>query len=257
MGSWFFLYISVILTLVIPLSVESITPFPTPLKQIVSGTEPENITCNEGLELIFKSTNNSPACVKPRTVEKLIERGWALPKQTEQEKQISDFDSSKKFVLTKLSEIKQSHNFDIVFDKDLTSKQQEGAILHTYKILHETDGWIGDLTFYFGKPQLLMFPSSDFDKIFRVKFFLSNEYGIMPTSAALQIIKSSLEGLVPEWNMINKDQTSSEWIDSILQSSGDSSGEKTETISSDQQEIKFSYNEKGGFAELVLTQNLT
>jgi len=177
-----------------------------PLKQIAQGISPNEIICKEGLNLIFKSTNNSPACVKPQTVEKLIERGWALPNQTEQEKQSSDFDASKKSVLSDLAEIKQTYNFDIVFDKDLTSRQEEGAIFHTYKIIHETDGWIGDLTFYSGKPYVLMFPSSDFDKIFRVKIFISTESGVSPTSTGLPIIRSSLEGLVPEWNMINKDQ---------------------------------------------------
>jgi len=97
-----------------------------------------------------------------------------------------------------------------------------------------------------------------FLSIFRVKIFISTESGVSPTSAGLPIIKSSLEGLVPEWNMINKDQTISEWIDSVLQSQGDSSGEKTETIRSFQQEIKFAYNEKGlGFVELIITQKIS
>ena len=52
--------------------------FPLSLKhQIKQGIEPMNVICKEGLELIFKSSNNSPACVKPKTAEKLIERGWA------------------------------------------------------------------------------------------------------------------------------------------------------------------------------------
>jgi len=46
-----------------------------PLKQISSGTLPENVTCTEGLKLIFKY-DNSPACVKPSTAQKLLERGW-------------------------------------------------------------------------------------------------------------------------------------------------------------------------------------
>ena len=32
--------------------------------------------CREGLKLIFKSSNDSPACVKPETAGKLVERGW-------------------------------------------------------------------------------------------------------------------------------------------------------------------------------------
>ena len=173
------------------------------------------------------------------------------------QKEEFNFVKSRNEVLFSLSEVRKAHNFDIVFDKDLTSEQKEGAIFHTYKIVHETDGRIGDLTFYFGKPDL--FPSTDFDKIFRVKFFISNEYGVAPTSAALPIIKSSLEELVPEWNMINKDQTSSDWIDDIIQyGQSGSSGEKNETIRSDQQEIKFAYNEEGlGFAELIITQKIS
>jgi len=47
-----------------------------PLKQISSGTLPENVTCKESLVLIFKATDNSPACVKQSTAQKLLERGW-------------------------------------------------------------------------------------------------------------------------------------------------------------------------------------
>lgn len=57
-------------------TVYAIAHFPPPLKQIRTGTAPENVTCTEGLELVFKSTNGSPACVKHNTVKILIERGW-------------------------------------------------------------------------------------------------------------------------------------------------------------------------------------
>ena len=49
----------------------------SPKLQIKSGIKPESISCKENLELIFKSTTGSPACVKPETATKLIERGWA------------------------------------------------------------------------------------------------------------------------------------------------------------------------------------
>ena len=52
-----------------------------PLKQqIASGVIPKEIKCKEGFELVFKITNDMPACVKPLTAEKLIERGWAIDK---------------------------------------------------------------------------------------------------------------------------------------------------------------------------------
>lgn len=62
-------------------TVYAIAYFPPPLKQIRSGTLQENVTCTEGLELVFKSTNGSPACVKSETAEELIERGWANPEK--------------------------------------------------------------------------------------------------------------------------------------------------------------------------------
>ena len=62
------------------IDVNAIAYFPSPLKQISDGVLPENVTCTEGLVIILKSTNNSPACVKPSSVEKLIQRGWAIEK---------------------------------------------------------------------------------------------------------------------------------------------------------------------------------
>ena len=49
----------------------------SPLKQISSGVDPKSVICKEGYELVLKAVDNSPACVKPATAEKLIERGWA------------------------------------------------------------------------------------------------------------------------------------------------------------------------------------
>jgi len=58
----------------------------SPKSQVFCGTLPEKITCNEGSQLIFKSSDNSPMCVTTKTVEKLVERGWAY-KLLESEKQ--------------------------------------------------------------------------------------------------------------------------------------------------------------------------
>jgi hypothetical protein len=48
-----------------------------PLAQFRAGILTKNIVCNEGFQLIFKAEDNSPACVKPATVQILVERGWA------------------------------------------------------------------------------------------------------------------------------------------------------------------------------------
>lgn len=58
--------------------VNAIAYFPPPLKQIQEGTDPSNVTCTEGLELVLKLSNGQPACINPSSVEKLIQRGWAI-----------------------------------------------------------------------------------------------------------------------------------------------------------------------------------
>jgi len=51
----------------------------SPLKQIEAGITIEEIKCKDNLRLILKTGNNSPACVKPETLPKLIKRGWGEP----------------------------------------------------------------------------------------------------------------------------------------------------------------------------------
>ena len=72
----------IILSLILGLSqitlAEAIAYHPPPLKQIHQGTDPGNVTCTEGLELVLKFSNGNPACLKPDSVSKLIERRWAI-----------------------------------------------------------------------------------------------------------------------------------------------------------------------------------
>ena len=48
-----------------------------PLKQLASGVDPRQIQCDLGFLLIIKSEDGTPACVRPDTAQKLVERGWA------------------------------------------------------------------------------------------------------------------------------------------------------------------------------------
>jgi carboxymethylenebutenolidase len=57
---------------------EAIVYFPSPLKQIKDGVNPSQVTCTEGLELVLKQSTGQPSCLKPSSVAKLIERGWAI-----------------------------------------------------------------------------------------------------------------------------------------------------------------------------------
>ena len=45
--------------------------------QFKSGTAAENIQCKDGLQLIIKANDGSPACVKPDTATILVSWGWA------------------------------------------------------------------------------------------------------------------------------------------------------------------------------------
>ncbi len=54
--------------------------FPSPRAQIENDIFAGDVICKEGLELILKSTDFSPACVKPHTAEKLLARGWGIIK---------------------------------------------------------------------------------------------------------------------------------------------------------------------------------
>ena len=49
----------------------------TPLRQVADGIFPQDVQCNKGLQLVFKATDGSPACVSIFTKDKLVQRGWA------------------------------------------------------------------------------------------------------------------------------------------------------------------------------------
>jgi len=50
--------------------------FQSPLKQFKYGISTWDVRCKEGHMLITKATDYSPACVRPLTYDKLVDRGW-------------------------------------------------------------------------------------------------------------------------------------------------------------------------------------
>jgi hypothetical protein len=48
-----------------------------PLWQFKQGTPVQDVKCYPNFHLVLKAEDGSPACVKPDTAQKLIERGWA------------------------------------------------------------------------------------------------------------------------------------------------------------------------------------
>ncbi len=51
----------------------------SPLQQFRSGTPVNQIKCKEGLVLLLHPIIETPACVKPQTEQKLVQRGWYYP----------------------------------------------------------------------------------------------------------------------------------------------------------------------------------
>ena len=48
-----------------------------PLKQIQAGIMAENVSCKQGMSLVFKQSNQMPACVMDSSVDRLRQIGWA------------------------------------------------------------------------------------------------------------------------------------------------------------------------------------
>ncbi|QLH09225.1 hypothetical protein DSQ19_06885 [Candidatus Nitrosotenuis sp. DW1] len=59
------------------LAITKINKVLSPLQQFKSGISIDKIQCKESLQLVIRASDDSPACVKPETKAKLIERGWA------------------------------------------------------------------------------------------------------------------------------------------------------------------------------------
>ena len=70
------LFIPLFAILLIPIISATAISYDSPLKQSTS-VSADMVQCNDGLVLIIKNSDGSPACVKPDTKAVLIERGWA------------------------------------------------------------------------------------------------------------------------------------------------------------------------------------
>jgi hypothetical protein len=47
-----------------------------PLKQIQMGTSAKDVQCNQNFQLVIKSEDGSPACVKDTSIGRLVRQGW-------------------------------------------------------------------------------------------------------------------------------------------------------------------------------------
>ena len=56
----------------------TIQNYDSPIKQVKSGIEPSNVQCKQDFQLVLKVSNGNHACVKTSSIEKLMDRGWAI-----------------------------------------------------------------------------------------------------------------------------------------------------------------------------------
>jgi hypothetical protein len=70
-----------------------------PLQQFKSRTPIEEILCKENLQLMVKTSNGNPACVRQETMQKLIERGWGTKLETTQDSKTSTKSLDKNYTL--------------------------------------------------------------------------------------------------------------------------------------------------------------
>ena len=159
-----------------------------------------------------QSTTHEKTTVDPSTMEKKLEK--------------SDFDIKKDRLLNHLIQLGFSNSFTISFDAD---KSSDGNKFHVYKINHDKDGWIGDLTFYSGSPDSLWHPSK-FNNIFQMTVYLSNENGVSPTTASKPIVKEILKKFDTQLISLGLSETS-KWIENIIISGTvvEENGEREET----------------------------
>ena len=76
----YFLIVSLVISLCVSsvIAVDATEYVPSPYRQLSDGVPPENTVCINDLVLILKSSDSYPACVKSTSVEKLIQRDWAI-----------------------------------------------------------------------------------------------------------------------------------------------------------------------------------
>jgi len=106
----------------------------SPRMQVLQGVLPSDVNCKSGFDLIFKTSNNMPLCVKPETAKRLVERGWTINLQ----------------VIEKSKTMPQSQMFEVipaasgtalnfyVYDDDLNTSPNGVDIISTSGLIEAT-----------------------------------------------------------------------------------------------------------------------
>jgi hypothetical protein len=108
----------------------------SPRMQVLQGILPSDVSCKSGFDLIFKTSNNMPLCVKPETVKRLVERGWANINPQIIEKSKTSLPSSQIFEVIPAAS-GTALNF-YVYDDDLNTSPKGVDIISTSGLIEAT-----------------------------------------------------------------------------------------------------------------------
>jgi len=118
-------------------SSESTDGYMSPRMQVLQGVLPSDVNCKSGFDLIFKTSNNMPFCVKPETAKRLVERGWAITiSQQIIEKSKTSLPSSNMFEVIPAAS-GTALNF-YVYDDDLNTSPNGIDIISTSGLIEAT-----------------------------------------------------------------------------------------------------------------------
>jgi len=104
----------------------------SPRAQMLAGLPASQVACKEGLNLVFKAENGSPACVKASTVYKLIEISWismgsAFAQEAEPEIETEQVSSEPKTITTQQDFLPNESDRAMYFEARIS----EGLIKYT------------------------------------------------------------------------------------------------------------------------------
>ena len=85
----------------------------SPLKQFKSGTDPYFVICNQNLQLVIKLSDNSPACVRSNSIERLLKQGW-----------VNAYDNNGKYLPIELPNMIQVQNTNFTINYDITGNNK-------------------------------------------------------------------------------------------------------------------------------------
>ncbi len=99
----------------------------SPRQQLLSGTDPHEIQCGSGLQLVFKAITFHPACVKESSYQVLLQRGWASDHNPSHEELTAMMDGLPKVEETESEDVEDTSDEEIVMEEDVDMEEESAT----------------------------------------------------------------------------------------------------------------------------------